>query len=275
MKSYSHKTDSKSLMGITVMITRAREQAKELTSELENYGARIVVCPTIEIVDPESFDLLDEAINNLYGYDWIIFTSVNGVEYFLRRFKDQEHDVSELDDLKVCAIGEATAERLELAQIHVDLIPEKFKAEGVFEALVNYLGDKESLRGQVFLMPRAAVARDYLPKSLEAVGARVDIVPAYRTMRPRSLERGQVEALITGGAIDCVTFTSASTVTNFAQLFDVSDLSELLKGIAVASIGDITTNKIIEYGLKVDIQPSESTITALVQAIANYYKKAT
>jgi uroporphyrinogen III methyltransferase / synthase len=261
------------LAGITIMITRALEQASEFASELVEHGARIVACPTIEIVEPESYALLDEAIENLYGYDWIIFTSVNGVDYFLQRFTNQGHEVSELDDLKVCAIGEATADRLIKAHVHVDLIPTKFKAEGVFEALVGYVGEVENLRGQVFLMPRAAVARDYLPKSLESIGARVDIVPTYRTVRPDSLERGQIEAMLTGGAIDCVTFTSSSTVSNFAQLFDTTDLSQILKGVTIACIGDITSNKASEYGLTTHIRPIETTIHSFVQAIVSYYRE--
>jgi uroporphyrinogen III methyltransferase/synthase len=255
----------------TVVITRARAQADEFAVELERYGARVVACPTIEITAPESYAALDEALEHLYGYDWIIFTSVNGVDYFLKRLKELGRESSELDELRVCSIGEATALRLRDAQVHVDVIPEQYKAEGVFEALINYLGGVGGLSALNFLIPRAAVARDYLPLALEGAGARVDVVAAYRTVAPQSQERGRVEALLAGGAVDCITFTSSSTVSNFAQLFDTSDLSDLLDGVTVACIGDITASTASSFNLRTHIQPTEYTITALARAIADYY----
>jgi uroporphyrinogen III methyltransferase / synthase len=259
------------LAGRTIVITRARAQSVEFAAELERLGARVVSCPTIEIVEPESYALLDEAIENLYGYDWLIFTSVNGVDYFLRRMETRGHERSELDELRVCAIGEATADQLREARIHVDVIPEQFKAEGAFSAIEAYVGGREGLDRLNFLIPRAAIARDYLPKALEEAGARVDVVPAYRTVRPQTSERGRVEALLAGGAVDCITFTSSSTVVNFAQLFDTTDLSQLLDGVRVACIGDITAGTAAEYNLRTDILPDEYTIPALTRAIANHY----
>lgn len=263
---------SPSLAGRTIVITRARLQADEFVAELERYGARVVVCPTIEIADPESFERLDEALNHLYGYDWLVFTSVNGVDHFLRRFQATGHALNEIDELRVCAIGEATAEKLTDAHIHVDVIPHEFKAEGVFAALVDFVGGREALSGLNFLIPRAAVARDFLPRSLEAAGARVDIVTAYRTVLPGDLDRGRITAMVTGGA-DCIAFTSSSTVRNLAQLLDNHDLSTTLKGVAVACIGDITAQTAAEHGLKVDIQPEQFTIPALARAIAEYFSR--
>ena len=180
-------------------------------------------------------------------------------------------DASHLDDLLVCAIGEATADRLRLRQVHVDLVPEQFKAEGVYAALERFVGGREHLRGKNFLIPRAAVARDYLPRALGEAGARVDVVAAYRTIAPHSTELGRIRALLAGGAVDCVTFTSSSTVRNFAQLFDTIDLRELLNGIVIACIGDITASTAAEYGLRVDIQSTEFTTLALAQAVAAFY----
>jgi len=259
------------LAGRTIIITRARAQAAEFAAELERLGARVISCPTIEIVDPESYALLDEAIENLYGYDWLIFTSVNGVDYFLRRLETLGHAADDLDELRICAIGEATAVRLREARIHVDVVPEQFKAEGAYAAIEAYVGGREQLNRLNILIPRAAVARDYLPDTLEEAGARVDVVPAYRTVRPDTSERGRVDALLAGGAIDCITFTSSSTVANFAQLFDTTDLSQLLKGVHVACIGDITASTAAEYGLRTHIMPTEYTIPALTRAIADYY----
>src|SRR3982751_6131626 len=148
---------SPSLAGRTVVITRARAQAADFVAQLESFGARVLLCPTIEITEPESYDALDAAIDHLYGYDWIIFTSVNGVDYFLRRLGSLNHELRELDRLRVCAIGEATAARLQEAHVHVDVIPEEFKAEGVFAALERFVGGREKLGSLNFLIPRAAV----------------------------------------------------------------------------------------------------------------------
>lgn len=261
------------LAGRTIIVTRAETQAREFVAELERCGARVIHCPVIEIVPPESYDLLDEAIENLYGYDWLIFTSANGVQSFLERLATLGHEASELDEVRICAIGEATAKRLIEHRLHVDLVPEKFTAEGVFAALEAYVGGRDHLRGLVFLIPRAAVARDYLPKALEEAGARVDVVPAYRTVRPQTTDRARIEALLIGGSVDCVTFTSSSTVVNFAQLFDTTDLGPLLEGVAVACIGEITARTAAEYGLQTHIQPAEYTTAALAQAIADYFAR--
>lgn len=261
------------LLNRTIIITRPRAQSAEFAAQLESYGARVVACPTIEIVEPESFEPLDEAIENLYGYDWLVFTSANGVEFFMRRLGARGIDRSELDELRVCAIGEATANCLRDAEIHVDVVPEHFKAEGIFAALESYLGGREEFSGRRFLIPRAAVARDYLPRALEAAGARVDVVAAYRTIKPQTTDLGRISAMLLGGAVDCITFTSSSTVTNFAQLFDTTDLSSLLDGIVVACIGDITAETAARHNLRTRVQPSEFTTPALAQSIANYYAK--
>ncbi len=227
------------LSGRTVVITRAPAQAGEFVSELERFGASVMVCPTIEITDPESYARLDEAIDHLYGYDWLIFTSANAVAFFLRRLAACGREAGDLDELKVCAIGDATAER-------------------------------ERLSGLNLLIPRATVARDYLPKALEEAGARVDVVPAYRSVVPENLDRGRLSAMLAAGA-DCIAFTSSSTVKNLALLFDTNDLGPILKGLTVACIGDITASTAAEYGLRVDIQPPQFTIPDLARAIAEHY----
>src|SRR5919202_946203 len=264
-------TTEKPLRGRTVMITRARAQAAEFAAALEGYGARVVACPTIEIVAPESYAELDAAVENLFGYDWLVFTSANAVEHFLRRLGALGREVGELDPLRVCAVGEATAERLVAAHVHVDVVPQKFQAEGVFEAIETYLGGRGQFEGLNFLLPRAAVARDFLPRALEGAGARVHALPAYRTVRPETTDRARVEALLVGGGVDCVTFTSSSTVHNFAQLFDTRDLRGLLAGVRVACIGEVTAQTAAEYGLRADIRPAESTAAALARAVADFY----
>ena len=259
------------LAGRTVVVTRAASQAGAFITALESYGANVISCPTIEIAEPESYDRLDEAIDHLYGYDWLIFTSANGVEYFLRRLNTRGIKVEELDELKVCAIGDATADKLREAHVHVDLVPSHSKAEGVFAALSEFSGGKEKLHGLNVLLPRAATGRDYLPKSLEEAGARVDVVTAYRTVVPENLDRGRLSAMLTGSA-DCIAFMSSSSVKNLALLFDTHDLSEKLQGLAIACIGDVTATTATEYGLHVDIEPAQTTATDLARAIAEYFQ---
>jgi len=261
---------SKPLSGRTVVVTRAASQAGDFVTELENYGASVIVCPTIEIAEPESYERLDEAIDHLYGYDWLIFTSANAIDFFLRRLHHRGLKVEELDEIKVCAIGQASADRLRDAHVHVDVVPAHANAEGVFAALSEFVGGNEQLRGLNILLPRAAAGRDYLPKALEGAGARVDVVTAYRTVVPENLDRGRLSAMLAGSA-DCIAFTSSSTVKNLALLFDTPDLSKVLGGVAVAAIGAITSATAAEYGLRVDIEPAQSTVKDLAKAIANHY----
>jgi uroporphyrinogen III methyltransferase/synthase len=265
-----HPLLNNALADRTVVVTRAQAQADEFVTQLEQYGARVVVCPTIEICALETYELLDEAIEHLYGYDWLIFTSVNAVDYFFQRFHDNSHETSELDELKVCAIGDATTEKLNDLHVHVDVVPDEFNAEGVFAALERFLGGSAGLSKLNVLIPRASVARDHLPRALQQAGARVDIVPAYRTSLPADVDRGRMAALLSGDA-DCIAFTSSSTVKNLGQLFDTQDLSEPLRGVVVGCIGDVTAATAVEYGLEVRIQPKEFTVSALARAIADYF----
>lgn len=252
------------------MVTRAASQAAELSTLLEDYGARVFVCPTIEIREPDSYERLDEALDHLYGYDWLIFTSANGVEYFLRRLAARGLNVSDLDETRVCAIGQRTAEKLHEAHVHVDLVPSLSTAEGVFAALGEFVGGSEQLQGLNVLLPRAAIGRDYLPKALEQAGARVDVVAAYQTVLPENFDRGRLSAMLAGSG-DCIAFTSPSSIKNLARLFDTHDLGKALPGVVIACIGSVTATAAAEYGLNIDIQPAQFTVKDLAQAIAEYY----
>lgn len=258
------------LTGRTVVVTRAASQAAELTDILESYGANVFVCPTIEIREPDSYERLDEALDHLYGYDWLIFTSANGVDFFLKRLSERGLKVADLDEIKVCAIGQRTAEKLHDAHTHVDIVPSQSTAEGVFTTLSEFVGGKEHLRGLNILLPRAAVGRDVLPKALEEAGARVDIVPAYKTVVPENLDRGRLRAMLAGSG-DCIAFTSPSTIKNLAKLFDTHDLGNALPGVVIACIGPVTAAAAVEYGLRVDIQPEQQTVKDLAEAIARHY----
>lgn len=259
------------LTGRTIVITRAASQASDLVKALETYGATVISCPTIEIRELDNYERLDEAIDHLYGYDWLIFTSANAVEFFLRRLSSQSRSATDLDELQVCAIGDATAEKLHEAHIHVDLLPRVSQAEGVFEALTNFVGGREKLSTLNILLPRALIGRDYLPDELEKAGARVDVVPAYQTVVPNNVDRGRLSALLAGSA-DCIAFTSPSTVRNLAVLFDTHDLSRVLGSLTVACIGAVTSTTAAEYGLKVLIQPAHTNVTDFADAIAEYYR---
>ena len=260
------------LEGRTIIVTRAASQAGELSDALESYGAKVFVCPTIEIREPDNFDRLDEALDHLYGYDWLIFTSTNGVQFFLQRLAHRGLKVEDLDEIRVCAIGQRTANKLHDAHVHVDLVPSQSTAEGVFAALNEFAGGREHLRGLNVLLPRAAAGRDVLPKELEQAGARVDVVAAYQTVVPENFDRGRLSAMLAGSG-DCIAFTSPSTVKNLARLFDTHDLGPVLQGITIACIGPITSAAAAEYGLRVDIEPTQQTVHDLAFAIANYYSQ--
>ena len=252
----------------TIVVTRAREQAGEFASALKKLGADVFLFPTIEIAPPESYADLDEAISNFADYDWLVFTSVNGVEHFLSRLGALNLEIADLDLLRVCAVGEATAERLRLAQIHLDIIPADSSAEGVFEELRNYVGDDfADLR---FLLPRSEIAREILPQKLIEAGAIVRNPVAYRTVLPEFTDVSRLKSLLLVGSIDCVTFTSPSTFKNFAQIFGNSDLSILLKGVKIACIGETTARAIRESNLTVHIISEEATSSAFARAISEH-----
>jgi len=258
------------LAGRTVVVTRAASQASELTTLLETYGAQVLACPTIEIRDPDTYERLDEALDHLYGYDWLIFTSANGVEYFNKRLLARGLKLEDLDEIRVCAIGQRTAEKLHDAHVHVDLVPSLSTAEGVYAALTEFAGGDEHLRGLNILVPRAAIGREVLPKTLEQAGARVDVVTTYQTVMPENFDRGRFSAMLTGSG-DCIAFTSPSTIKNLAKLFDTHDLGKVLPGVVIACIGSVTSTTANEYGLNVDIQPEQFTAKDLAQAIAEFY----
>ncbi|HET6862719.1 MAG TPA: uroporphyrinogen-III synthase [Pyrinomonadaceae bacterium] len=265
-------TIPQALVGRTVVVTRAASQAGDLVAALERYGATVLSCPLIEIRDPNDYARLDEAIDHLYGYDWIIFTSGNAVEFFLKRLSFKNVSYTELDEIKVAAIGDSTAEKLRDAYVHVDLVPSLSKSEGVLSALVDYVGGDEHLQGLNFLMPRATVGRDYLPKALEAANARVDVVATYQNVIPDNLDRGKFSAMLAGGA-DCIAFTSSSTVKNLALLFDTNDLSEKLQGLTIACLGDVTAATAKRFGLEPTIQPWHSTMAEFAAAIASHFEE--
>lgn len=255
----------------TIVITRPLEQAAELKDELESLGAKVVLFPTIEIAAPESYAGLDAAIQNLSGFDWLIFASANAAEHFLRRLETAGLETAELDYLRVCAIGEATFERLRFAQVHVDLLPTESRAEGVFAALCEYLGGPNELKGLRVLLPCSSIARDFLPEKLREAGASVENVTAYQTVLPAKPQTGKIKALLGGGAIDCLTFTSPSTVRNFIKLLGGNDWRYLIKDVCIACLGKTTAQAARENDLRVDVIAPQSNANAFAAAIGEFY----
>ena len=210
------------LRGKRILVTRARSQASSLVQRIESLGGEVVEFPTIEIRPPESYGPLDQAINQIGSYDWLIFTSVNGVEQFLNRFEKLEKNIADLAGIEVGAIGPETAKRLTAAQIQPSLVPKQYQAEGILEALIP-----ETVLGKRILIPRAAKARDILPETLRQWGARVNVVEAYQTVLPQ-VDVSALCRLLREGTIDIITFTSSSTATNFAAMLRDQDLPRLL-----------------------------------------------
>lgn len=251
----------------TILVTSATP--RELTSELERAGARIVTCPTLEITPPDNYAALDEAIENLYGYDWLIFISRDSVKAFLQRIQRHEHDVSEIDVLKVCALGESTVSALEEAHLHVDVVPARLDTASVVASLTAYLDGVNELSGLNLLIPQATIGRDYLKDNLTEAGARTDVVEAYRTIADSGSNLLRIQTLLVSGGIDCVAFADACEIYDFARLFDTNDLSRLLKQVAVACLDEATSKSGARFGLCSSITPAEPSIQALIEAIAS------
>jgi len=257
--------NKKTLAGKRILITRAREQLRDFAAQLENLGAEVIGFPTIEIVPPLRWGDVDRAMDRLKSYDWIIFTSANGVTFFWQRMKERGKNPRLPSSLKVCAIGPATADRLKKKRVSVHAIPKEFMAESILEGF-----EKMGIKGKRILLARAKKARDVLPKGLKDLGAEVDVVAVYRTIRPRGGSK-RLRRLLTEGEIDAIAFTSSSTVNHFAELLKNQDLKKLLRGIAIACIGPVTARTAKDWGLKVRIQPKQYTIPGLTRAMAEYY----
>ncbi len=258
--------ETRPLFGRTVLVTRAQEQAGEFTDILEKYGAIPIGYPTIRTGPPPSWKPLDHGIKRLSTYDWAIFTSVNGVRYFFERLTDLNKDLRELKGVRICAIGPRTARAIRELNIRVDMTPKVFRAEAILEAL-----GAEGIKGKRFILPRALEAREILPDTIRELGGTIDVLPAYRTVRPRKKAAEMKERLF-NGEIDTITFTSSSTVTNFMRFFKKNEAMDLNRVTRVACIGPITADTAKKQGLTVDIMPRNYTIPALAEAIAEYYK---
>jgi len=245
------------LFGQRIVITRAREQAGTLALRLRALGADAVELPSIEIRPTEDYSALDSAIANLGVYDWLIFTSANGVRFFLDRLDRSPHDLRAIRG-RIAAIGPATKAALEALHLKVDRIGVEFVAEGLLDALSS-----ENMSGKRILLARAAVARDTLPTGQRARGAKVDVAAAYRTVAPENLADRARELLTGPHKADWITFTSSSTVENLVAAIG----PEMLAGIPVASIGPVTSATARKLGIHVTVEASQFDEAGLIEAI--------
>jgi uroporphyrinogen III methyltransferase/synthase len=276
--------EKKPMFGHRVLVTREHSGGFE---SLEELGAEVIQFPTIEIAPPEAWDELDRAIDTIESYDWLIFTSSNGVKYFFSRLFEKGRDIRELKGLKICAIGEKTAASIGKFGIRVDLVPESFNAEGLIEAFVSLQrvegiehSGKDSERhapgampfgGIRFLLPRAEVAREIFPDKVRELGGSIDVPVAYRAVKPE-MHGKRLRRFLKEGRITIATFTSAATFNNFREILR-EEADELLKGVAIAAIGPVTARAIEKAGLKVQIMPRDSTVEAMTDEIIKWAAK--
>ncbi|HET6513780.1 MAG TPA: uroporphyrinogen-III C-methyltransferase [Thermodesulfovibrionales bacterium] len=264
--------EKKPLFGHRVLVTREHSSGFE---PLEELGAEILEFPTIEIVPPLSYDELDASIGKISSYDWLIFTSANGVKYFLRRFFELDRDIRDLKGIKICAIGTKTAAEIKRYGMKVDRVPEEFRAEGLIETFALEDGKEKTekrLEGMKFLLPRAETARELFPEKVRELGGEIDVPPVYRAVKPE-LHGRRLKRFLKEGRITIATFTSAATFTNFVEIIGDEAL-DFLKGVTVAAIGPVTARTIEKAGLNVHIMPKEATIEAMVAEIIREKSKS-
>ena len=261
-----HWFESQPLFGKRIVVTRPRTQASRFADLLEQHGAEVFRFPLIETVPLDSSAALDAALDDLARYDWLVFTSVNGVRYFFERLQARQRDIRSLGDLRIAAIGPETARSIQARHLRVDALPREYQAEALIQVL-------KAERAQRILLPRAAEARAILPQELRASGAQVDEIAIYRTIRPRNRDE-TLRDMLRAGRVDLLTFTSSSTVRNFMECLSGEDSPALLGQARIGCIGPITAATAQAYGLTVAVQPSAYTIPAFVEAILAYFRTA-
>jgi uroporphyrinogen III methyltransferase/synthase len=250
--------ENRPLFGKRVVVTRAREQASELRRMLEDSGAQVLQFPTIEIAPPESFDSLDRAIDE--RYDWLVFTSVNGVASFFERLFAKGKDVRALASVKVAAVGQSTADDLRARGVRPDVVPERFISTELLPLLAE---DQRGIRTAVI---RAEQGNDELIDELRRRGGDVDLCVAYRTIAAE-YDLAELRELIESDAIDVITFTSASTVEHFCAKLTEAERAKVFARAAVVSIGDTTTAALRKYARTPDAVAAKATIAALHDAV--------
>ncbi len=256
------------LSGKRILVTRAAHQAQDFVSFIRQEGGEPVLFPTIEIVPPDSWDAADHALDGLYMYDGLLFTSINGVDFFFRRMEERNIDIQSLQSKMICVVGERTRQAIEKRGFTVTTVPEKFTALDLARTL-----QQENLQGKAFLFPRGNLAKDTLPELLKTLGASVDAVTFYQTQSPKHQEIESMKSQLLAGKIDIVTFTSPSTFRNFVALFSKEDMQKIREHILIAVVGPTTAREVQEAGFEVDIRAPESTTLSLTKAMGAYLAK--
>jgi uroporphyrinogen III methyltransferase/synthase len=261
--------DDRPLFGRRIIVTRSREQAGELIEMLEDRGAEAIAAPTIRIAAADDPAPLEAAVGAIGRFDWIIFTSANAVDSFMTRVLAQG-DVRDLKGVRIATVGPSTASRLNRYGIRVDLTPGEYRAEGLIEAL-EAIGP---VRGTRVLLPRADIGREVIADDLRRAGADVTDVVAYRTTLAQGERDGDrdVYRLLLDGAIDAITFTSASTVRNFAQIHGEEQAADLLRDVVVACIGPVTAEAAHQLGIAATVMPERYTIPDLVDTLVEHFR---
>ncbi len=260
--------EKRPLFGKKIIVTRTREQASELVAGLEEFGANCLEYSTINIQPVDSYEGLDEELERINEYHWILFTSLNGVKYFFERLYGKGMDARHLKGPDIAVVGKSTADLLLKYGVHADLIPNVFTGEGLAESLLD-----QGVEGRNILIPRVLHGPEILPETLRGAGAQVTVVAVYQNC-PAEGDKEFLRTELEKGGVDMVTFTSSSTVRNFLALLDEPDqsaLKRLLAGVKIAAIGPITGKTVTDSGLKVDVQPEQHTIPAMIDAIVAYY----
>ena len=258
--------ETRPLMGKRIVVTRAREQASDLIKLLSDLGADCLECPTIKVVPPDDWKPLDTAIENISSYDWLVFTSVNGVNFFFERLFAKGKDARALGKLNTAAIGPATERRLFNFGLKSDIVPKNYIAESIIEAFKD-----EDVKGKKILLPRAKDARPILPVELTKMGVTVDEIISYYTKEDPD-SANLLSKRLKEDTIDLITFTSSSTVKNFKALLPDNIFETQLKDITVACIGPITAETARDLGFDVNIVADSFTIPGLCEAILDYYR---
>jgi uroporphyrinogen III methyltransferase/synthase len=256
--------EQRPLFGKRIVVTRTREQASELTRQLAELSAEVLEIPTIKILPTDRRADLTDAMLELNSYDWIVFTSPNGVTMFFDSFFKAFEDLRDIGGVRIAAVGPATAEKLKQLHLKVDVMPAEYVSAKIVKALTAF----ESIENLKILLMRAEVASPDLPKDLEALGGIVDDVACYKTVPETEDVSGAAAALMEEGA-DWITFTSSSTVENFHARFDLPALIKKFPQIKLASIGPETTKAITALGLKPKVEAKPHTIEGLVKALVN------
>lgn len=256
--------DQKPLFGRRIIVTRARTQASNFAECLESYGAEVIQFPTIETQPILDNAALDKAIDQLSTYNWVIFTSVNAVEYFYRHLRANGKDARSLGNARICAVGQKTVAALDQIGIRTDYVPSQYRGAVLAAEL-------EGVKGRKILLPRASIAADDLPNGLRDRGAIVDAIPIYETVKAGAEGREALAADLYNGRIDMVTFTSSSTVTNFLEMFGSHPSAALLDQVHIAVIGPSTESTAKADGLTVDIVAKQASVESLAEEIVKFY----